>query len=1444
MSVASPIQEPQRPKDAVPQRREPPARRAPAGPAVRRPRPDIGPARRVREPFSWGKVPLPVWLFVLAAFAMFTQLPGAVVPDTKFDLYVDPLFFMQRVISGWDPGTYLGFIPHQAISYVFPMGTFFYLADVIGIPVWIAQRLWQTLLLLTAGWGVVALMDTLRGSRRTALHWVAAIFYMFNPYVMMWIPRTSGMLLPYVMLPWLLNFFIKGMWRPRGWKYPMLVGLTFFLMTGLNAASTIFVLVAPLIYFVYHVYVLRTSTFRTAVLFAAKCVVLMGLLSVWWLIPLLIQGKLALNILSFTEPAYFTNLTSSFSESIRLFGFWFFYGGDRFGPWYRGALSYLSNPLLVITTFAVPVLALVSAWLIRWRYRIYFGLLMVASVLLMVGVFPPQKPSPYGRLLNYLYDNWQPAMAFRNTYKAAPMLALAFAALLAAGAESVQKRIAESKEARGEKPTWQPFVPIAVVLALVVVNTYGYWTFSAWDPNTSVRNGIPDYWREAAKRVNGFGLTEAQLRAEEPSGTGARQQSYRLLMFPGQTFAYYKWGVTLDDINQSMIKRPTLLRTLVPYGSPYGANLTGALDGAIQQGTMEPNTLIPVAKYLGAGDVLVRHDLDWARWDTPRPAIVTEMLGRQGLTPGPGGGKFGEPGQWAPTKDRSQLLSQDFGFPEAEAKLAPVEYFIVPEPLPIVRADRVEQPLLVSGDNFALLTLSGFGYLNDTPPFFFSASQTVPQLQETLAAQPSIVITDSNRRRAWQFGVIKNNYSYTLAEGEELRRGGVPDRDWTVFDEVDAPRKQTVAEFRGAKSIRASSYGSFWYELPENRPANAFDRNLNTAWMVGGLGNPVGAQLEIAFEEKTTVEELSIYLKYEEDGRNITRLTAIPDTGREIPLELQPTDGPQKFSLGQPVETQRLRFRIDGISATGRNARYLPPVGVAEIEIPGIYPQELLRTPEDLFRRAPGGDSAIAPLNLSYVFQRAKNQPGDFMRSDEEVQLARVFYVPGPREFEPRAGVSLSPATPDPTIDALLGVTGPISKASSSSRWLGMPKYRALSAVDGDPDTFWAPAIGSKMVGESMRLEFAAPTEIKEFDFAFKEDETHSGIEEATVIFSDGQERRFTFEAPPSDRLGLQRYKRTLDSPITTTSLTIRIDKIREVYTADTSPVRGDPKAILMPTAIAELGIPGLTNSVPADTDVISTPCNPLPPAPTAEEIKVKGAQAVPETTIWVDGQQVRFRATGVVDDILSLRTVAAAPCDEDARITLDRGDHTLFTSPNGTLLIDRVALDSVVAPVSATRRNLPLVEVTNHGRYSWDLKVSGATDEPYYLILGENINPGWRGRLVRNDGTSVPLEPSEPRLINGYANAWKIKQPGSYTIHLEYRPQQLIFVGMAISAFTLLIIVFVLLQIRWVEAARRRALVALAARPRSRPGGPRPGAPRPGTGREGPPPAPPPGTA
>lgn len=1366
---------------------------------------------------------------LLAAFAMFTQLPGSIVPDTKFDLYIDPLFFMDRVRHGWDPGTYLGFIPHQAMSYLFPMGTFFYLTKLIGLPVWISQRLWQTGLLFVAGSGIVALMDTLRGKPRGVTHWIAALFFMFNPYVIMWLPRTSGMLLPYVFLPWLLNYFVKGMWRPRGWKYPLLTALMFFFMTGLNAASTVFILAAPFIYFCYHVYVLRTSKFRTAVKFAAKTALVAALLSVWWIVPLLLQGKLALNILSFTEPSYITNLTSSFSESVRLFGFWFFYGGDRFGAWFRGSLSYLSNPVLVVTTFVIPVLAIGAQWVVRWRYRIYFGMLMVASVLLMVGIFPPQAPSPYGHLLNWFYDRWEPAMAFRNTYKAAPMLALSFAVLLAVGTEALYKRWRENRELAGHKPGWTPWVPVALILALMAVNTYGFWTASAWDPSLAVKGDIPQYWRDAAKQIDAFGLTEEQKRRQAGQGVGPAQQSYRALMLPGQSFAYYQWGVTLDDINQSLIKRPTLLRTLVPYGSPYGANYTAALDGAIQQGVLAPNTLIPMAKYLGIGDVVLRHDLEWQRWDNPRPAAVTGMLSKQGLVPGPGGGKFGEPGMYFKDETKEELLQTDFGFPSVEAKLAPVEYMVIQDPLPIVRADKVDRPILLSGDNYALMQMASFGYLDSNTPFFLSGSQSQQQLEETLRDKAVIFVSDQNRRRAWQFGIIRNNYSYTLAAGQELNRGGVADRDWQVFDEVGAKGVETTSVLLGdVERITASSYGSFWYELPEYRPQNVMDKNLNTSWSVGGLGNPVGAQLEVTMKRKTEVNEVTVVLKHVPGSRNVGKLMLITDSGKEIPLDLKQTGDPQTFKLPEKASTQSLRFRIDGLNGTDQ---FLPPVGIAEIEIPGVSSQEMLRTPDDLFTRAPGGnEAAFASNNLVYTFQRERSQAGDFLRADEEANMQRLFRTPGSREYAPRAMMSLSPAAPDPDVDRILGITGPVASAASSSRWLGFPTYRGMSATDGDPDSFWAPAIYSKMVGETLDVKFDAPRTISEFNFDFIENEVHSGIAKAKVTFSDGTTREFEFE--PISGTEHKLYNRKIDPPIAASSAKFEITEIRPVITKDAMPVpvsvdNPEARPILMPTAVAELGIEGAVNTTPSDLDEFVGPCPQPPTKVTREQIDSEGAGVIPSQSIWANGEQVAFRPQGKVEDFLQMLPIAAEPCSSEP-IQIEKGtDNALFTSTQGAMLVDRVSLESVVVGGDSKRFIPPQVKVTDVSRTSWDLEVTGADQDPYYLILGENINPGWRAKITKSDGSTIDL--GEPKLINGYANAWKVQPTGGkYSVKLDYKPQQLVYVGLFISLFTLVVVIFFLIQIRQAEISRRRVRA-----PRG-PGGGRP-APPPGA-RGGPP--------
>ena len=82
---------------------------------------------------------------VLAAFAYVPLLavrPGVVTPDTKTYLYLDPLRFLNQVAFMWDPTVGLGTVTHEYIGYLLPMGPFFAVFHLLGVPVWVAQRLW------------------------------------------------------------------------------------------------------------------------------------------------------------------------------------------------------------------------------------------------------------------------------------------------------------------------------------------------------------------------------------------------------------------------------------------------------------------------------------------------------------------------------------------------------------------------------------------------------------------------------------------------------------------------------------------------------------------------------------------------------------------------------------------------------------------------------------------------------------------------------------------------------------------------------------------------------------------------------------------------------------------------------------------------------------------------------------------------------------------------------------------------------------------------------------------------------------------------------------------------------------------------------------------------------------------------------------------------------
>jgi len=85
--------------------------------------------------------------------AAFAQAPGKIVPETKLDITLDPIRYLGRALSAWDPSAGFGRIQNQAVGYLFPMGPFFALGQALGVPPWITQRLWIATLLIAGYWG-------------------------------------------------------------------------------------------------------------------------------------------------------------------------------------------------------------------------------------------------------------------------------------------------------------------------------------------------------------------------------------------------------------------------------------------------------------------------------------------------------------------------------------------------------------------------------------------------------------------------------------------------------------------------------------------------------------------------------------------------------------------------------------------------------------------------------------------------------------------------------------------------------------------------------------------------------------------------------------------------------------------------------------------------------------------------------------------------------------------------------------------------------------------------------------------------------------------------------------------------------------------------------------------------------------------------------------------
>jgi len=1296
-------------------------------------------------------------LGALSYVPLLLSAPGRVVVDTKQYLYLDPTRLLARAPYMWSPNVHLGTLTHQDIGYLFPAGPFYWVLHQLGSPAWIAQRLWLGSIIFAAGLGMLYLLRTLHVTGPGVI--VAALVYMLSPYFLQYASRVSIILVAWSAAPWLVALIARAL-REGGWRYPAAIAIVVQLAGSVNFPSLFFVGIAPLLWVAHSIWVSGEVSAQRAFRTCGRVALLTILASLWWIVSLVVQGTYGHDVLRYSESIAAVAATGHSGEVFRGLGYWLFYGGDRLGPWIEASVDY-PRRWLIVTGYALPVLAMVSAAFIRWKHRVYFVALILVGVAIGVGTHPYDDPSPFGTVVKEFGEGSTVGLGLRSVGRAVPLVVLGVAVLLGVGANVLAQRLVRLHRPR------MAFAVCAVLAALAAVNLPSLWSGGVYGANVQRREELPEYWTDAIAALD------------------AKSHDTRILELPGADAAVYRWGDTNVPITPGLTDRPYVARELIPYGSAASADLLDSLDRQLQRGLLDPAAVAPIAALMSAGDVVLRSDLEVDQYDLARPREAWLVF-----RPTPAGladpERFGR--KLEPPLALTQLDARELALPTANSSPPPVAVFEVQRTRPIVRAESGTRLLVVSGNGEGLVDLAQAGLLGDSSALRYSGSfvDDAAGLDRELESGAVLIVTDTNRKRARRWAE-HDDIGYTERADEQPLVADEKDQRLEVFPGagVDA---FTVMEQRGAR-VSASGYGTRTRFVPSSRPARALDGDVATAWQVGAYGPVRGEWIRVQPDRAITSGQVNLAqpLVGRRD-RYITRAEL-----RFTDANGQPVGQPVKVALGaasrtaagQDVRFKRRRFAHLDIVVVADNVGvqqsypHDSAVGFAEIRFGDDRPtgrpvrvHEVVRMPTDLVD-APAARTLRNPL--VYEMTRLRSVLSAPNVAEEEAMLARSFLVPAARDFGIVGTARLSSAAPDEVIDRALGlpdatVGGITARASGHLRTTALA--RASAAVDGDAATAWSTDAGVSAAGQWIELELARSVTFDHLALRLVADGRHS-VPTRLRLEAGGETR--TVDVPTvadADAEGATVRAPVSFPPLTGDRVRVVIEATRSVDTVDYD----SGLTTALPVAVAELGVPGVQRSqLPA-----------LVPATCRTDL------------LQIDGAPVPVRLVGEVASAPAHQTFDIESCDPTSEtassLGLRRGMHELRAAPGSRTGID---VDGLVMASAAGggaiegRRPLiaamdpetepgPRVEVLDNGRTRIEARIRNA-EGPFWLVLGQSFNRGWHAEVNGHDLGA-------PELVDGMSNGWRV-DPGrrQLVVTLTWAPQRMIWIGLVISGLAML---------------------------------------------------------
>jgi arabinofuranan 3-O-arabinosyltransferase len=1250
-----------------------------------------------------------MWVAAAAALILtFAQSPGQISPDTKLDLTANPLRFLSRAFNLWNSELPFGQAQNQAYGYLFPHGTFFLVGDVLGLPDWVTQRLWWALLLVIGFWGFLRVAEALndgRGIGSPTSRVIAAVAFALSPRVLTTLGAISSETLPMMLAPWVLLPVILAL---RGAGGTGGVGadtvsvrvlaarsaVAIALMGAVNAVATLTACLVAAIWLLCH---RPNRLWWRFTGWWAICIVLAVL---WWVIALVLLGRVSPPFLDFIESSGVTTRWMSLTEMLR--------GTDVWTPFVApnatAGASLVTGSVAVLATTMVAAAGLAGLAMrsMPARGRL-ITILLIGVAVLAVG-YSGGLGSPVALQVQAFLD--ADGTPLRNIHKLEPLLRLPIALGLAhllgriplpGSAPRAVWRDAFAHPERDKRVA----VGIVVLVAVTAATSLA-WTGRLTPPGAF--DAIPQYWHDTADWL------------DEHNDSG------RVLVAPGAPFATQVWGSSHDEPLQVLGDSAWGVRDSIPLTPPETIRALDSVQRLFAAGRPSVGLADTLARQ-GISYVVVRNDLDPETSRSARPILVHRAIeGSPGLERVAAFGEPVGPGTLPGFITDSGLRPR---YPAVEIYRVNAAAPAVPVTPYLTDTDAMAR---VDGAPEALLRLDERRHLLGQPPLG-PMLLTADAHEAGLPVPPGtgVIVTDTPLARETDYGRVDDHSS-------AIRSPDDPRHTFNRVMDYPTPGTETVyGQWSGGRvsvSSSASDSTALPNVAPAAGPAAAVDADPSTSWVSNALQSAIGQWLQVDFDHPVTNATITITPSATAVGAQVRRIEVstvngtstmrFDEAGKPLTVALPYGESPWVRITAVATEdgTPGVQFGITDFAVTQYDANgFAHPVTLRHtVAVPGPPPNsavaqwdlgsELLGRPG--CAPSPDGVRCAAAMGLS---------------PEEPVNLSRMLTVPEPIAVTPtvwvraRQGPNLADLVRAPGSAIATGDADPIDVLGS-----------AYAAADGDPDTAWTARQGVVQHRSAPTLTLTLPTrrEVAAMEVSPSSSELPAHPRLVAIDLGDGPQVRRLADDAGAQRIDLK--------PRLTDTIKISILDWDDII--DRTALGFDqlkPPGLAEVRALDSQGAPiAAADAARNRTRTVELPCGRGP-------------------IIGVAGQFIQTSMSTTVGALLDGEPVEARPCQAEP-ILLPAGQQELLISPGAAFIADGVQLNGPLAnriPSAAT----VLTQIESWSADHREVNVA-SSKVSRVLVVPESVNRGWIAH--RADGTGLT-----PVTVNGWQQGW-VLPPGA----------------------------------------------------------------------------------